>query len=117
MHPTDARDAARQMAAVGEPTRLMILYALADGQQNVGDLADLLGVPIVSMSHHLGVLRSHKLVEDEKDGRKVVYKLHPDAYVPPTGNGDRGVLRLGVCKLTLRKAVAASADGPKKRKG
>lgn len=116
MLPTDARHAARQMAAVGEPTRLMILYALADGPQNVGDLADRLGVPIVSMSHHLGVLRAGRLVEDEKAGRTVVYQLNPETFTPARG-GDVGVLALGVCKLTLRKAVAASADGPKKRKG
>jgi ArsR family transcriptional regulator len=34
----------------------------------------------VNVSHHLGVLRSAGLVEDVKDGRFVIYSLHPKVF-------------------------------------
>lgn len=113
---SDARVAARQIAAVSEATRLTVLYTLADGPRHVGELADMLGVEIVNMSHHLGVLRSHGLVEDEKDGRRVVYKLNPDTFAAASVEGDLGTILLGVCKLTLRQSEAPTAEGPKGRK-
>jgi DNA-binding transcriptional ArsR family regulator len=108
----DARTAARQIAAVSEQTRLQILYILAEGPHHVGQLAELLGVPIVNMSHHLGVLRQHGLVEDEKEGRRVVYKFHPDVFTPPNGDADSlGTITLGVCRLAMRRSDALTADG------
>lgn len=113
---TDARTAARQFAAVGEATRLTIVYTLVDGPRHVGELADLLGVEIVNMSHHLGVLRGQGLVADEKDGRRVVYKLNPDVFTAAAGGDELGTIQMGVCKLTLRRSESVTADGPKRRK-
>ena len=108
----DARTAARQLAAVGEPTRLLILYRLTQGPHHVGELADLLGVPIVNMSHHLGVLRHFGLVEDVKRGRRVVYQFNPELFTPVKGDGEViGTLSLGVCRLDIRKSGGPSADG------
>ena len=110
----DARAAARQIAAVSEQTRLQILFKLAEGPHHVGQLAELLGVPIVNMSHHLGVLRQHGLVEDAKDGRRVVYTFHPDVFTPPNGDADSlGTISLGVCRLAMRRSDALTADGAK----
>ena len=111
----DARAAARQLAAVGEQTRLMILYALADGPRNVGELADRMNVSVVNMSHHLTILKKHRLVEDMKDGRFVVYQFHPDTFTPSTGaDADLlGTFRLSVCRIDLRWSDAPSADGRK----
>ena len=50
---------------------------LRTGSKNVTELAKLLNVEIVNVSHHLGVLRQAGLVQDEKHGRFVVYSLHP----------------------------------------
>ena len=51
------------------------------------------------MSHHLGVLKSARLVQHEKKGRYVVYSLAPDYF---TGdNGKHGSLDLGWCQLTV----------------
>lgn len=70
-----ARAAAEILQAISEPTRLRIIRALAQGSKNVTEMAKLLNVEIVNVSHHLGVLRSAGLVVDEKVGRFVVYKL------------------------------------------
>ena len=49
-----AKKIAALLAAIGEPTRLQILFRLAVRPQNVGELAEAIGIPMVNMSHHLG---------------------------------------------------------------
>src|SRR5262245_43574071 len=100
----DAKRVAGMLAAVGEPTRMMILYRLAQGPHHVGQLAGALNVPMVNMSHHLGVMRQAGLLEDEKDGRRVVYRFRPEILT--TANGDPEVLAtltLGLYRLVIRR--------------
>ena len=107
----DAKRIAGMLAAVGEPTRMMILYRLAQGPHNVGQLAGMLGVPMVNMSHHLGVMRQAGLLDDEKDGRRVVYRFRPEIFTP--GNGaDPDVLAtlsVGAYKLVIRRTGGPGA--------
>ncbi len=103
----DAKQIAGMIAAVGEPTRMMILHQLADGPQHVGRLAELLGVPMVNMSHHLGVMRQAGLLDDVKDGRRVVYSLRKDVFTPGSG-GELGTFRFGTYRLVL---LAVNGDG------
>lgn len=115
---TDAKRSANLLSAVGEQTRLLIMYRIAEGgPHHVSQLAGLLDVPIVNMSHHLGVMRQAGLLEDEKDGRRVVYKFNPDVFDPPNGDPDcLGTLNLGVCKLVIRKTAPAEPGDGKPRK-
>lgn len=111
----DAKKVAGMLAAVGEPTRLLILYRLAQGPHHVGALSELLGVPMVNMSHHLGVMRQAGLLDDEKDGRRVVYRIHPD-ICSHAGNGMLATIRLGRYKLTIKKGNGVVAK-PRKAAG
>lgn len=64
--------------AVNDPKRIQILYALSDQPLNVTTLAALLDTPQSTVSRHLSVLRQSALVETERDGTTIVYKLaHP----------------------------------------
>ena len=104
----DAKRVAGMLAAVGEPTRMMILFRLAQGPHHVGQLATALGVPMVNMSHHLGVMRQAGLLDDEKDGRRVVYQFRPEIFAP-SANGDAlGTLTVGRYKLTILKNGSAA---------
>jgi DNA-binding transcriptional ArsR family regulator len=98
----DAKRIAAMMAAIGETTRLLILHRLTQGPHHVGQLAELIGIPMVNMSHHLGVMRQAGLLEDEKDGRRVVYKFRPEVY---TEGGDSpdvvGTLKIGPYRLSI----------------
>lgn len=67
--------AAEWLAAIAEPTRMMILAHLSTGRSNVTDLATACNVEMVNISHHLGVLRSAGIVEAQKDGRFMHYSL------------------------------------------
>jgi ArsR family transcriptional regulator len=61
--------------AAGEPTRLRILNLLRMGSICVCDLQATLGLPQPTVSRHLAVLRHAGLVEDSRDGTRVMYSL------------------------------------------
>lgn len=109
----DAKKVAGMLAAVAEPTRLLILYRLAQGPHHVGALAEALGLPMVNMSHHLGVMRQAGLLDDEKDGRRVVYTIRPEICVEPAVDGTLATLAVGRYKLAVKKSGPAA---PARRK-
>lgn len=61
--------------ALSDPTRLQILYALAEEPRRVNTLAELLDIPQPTASRHLAVLRQRSLVVGERDGLGVTYSL------------------------------------------
>jgi ArsR family transcriptional regulator len=98
----DARKVAALLAAIAEPTRLRVLWQLAkQGPMHVGALSDAVGVRMVNMSHHLGVMRQAGVLDDAKDGRKVVYKLRPEVFAPGTTPEVLGTLALGNFRVVL----------------
>ena len=112
----DAKRVSGMLAAVGEPTRMLILYRLAQGPHHVGKLAELIGIPMVNMSHHLGVMRQAGLLEDEKDGRRVVHKFRPEIYSPGNGGEVLGTLTIGMYRLVILKAENGTAPTRTRRK-
>jgi ArsR family transcriptional regulator, arsenate/arsenite/antimonite-responsive transcriptional repressor len=67
------------LKAAGEPTRLRILNLLRIGSTCVCDIQSLLGVPQPTVSRHLAALRHAGLVEDSRQGTRVMYSLtHAD---------------------------------------
>ncbi len=65
-------------AALGDPTRLRLMSALAAHPLCVCDLAAVVGLSQSAASHQLRVLREHGLVRPERDGRRVYYRLDDD---------------------------------------
>src|SRR5262245_30011837 len=98
---TPAAEQARLLAAVAEPTRLDILGLLRGGPRAVGTIAAAVGVPLVNISHHLRVLREVGILVDQRQGRHVEYRLHPEAYRPAGGAGGADVLELAGLRLHL----------------
>ena len=101
MEFAEARRAAIMMAAVAESTRLRIIFHLIRGPHHVSQLAELVGTPMVNMSHHLGVMRLAGVLEDDKEGRKVVYRFRPGIFTPGDGTEILGTLALGPFKITI----------------
>lgn len=93
---------AKTLRALADPERLRIIDCLRQGPRNVGDVAAALGSGMVNVSHHLGVLRHAGIVTDQKRGRHVVYRLHPEVFRD-------GHLDLGCCRLEI--PTAATEDG------
>jgi len=70
------------LKTLASPRRLEILHRLSVGPVEVGRLADELGLAQPNVSQHLAVLRAAGLVEAEREGREVRYRLSdPDVMV------------------------------------
>jgi len=63
------------LKALAHPTRLCIVEELEKGERGVGELTDLIGDDISTVSKHLTVLKNAGLVSDEKRGTAVIYRL------------------------------------------
>ena len=75
---TQARYEARAkiIKAMAHPTRLFILDELSKrGQKCVCELTEMVGADMSTISRHLAVLKGAGLVEDEKRGSMVYYRL------------------------------------------
>jgi len=94
-------ECAKRLKALADPERLKLIQCLQTGPKNVSTLSELLGSEIANVSHHLGVLRHAGLVRDEKQGKFVVYSLHPDIFRPKEAGQSADVLDLGCCRLEL----------------
>ena len=63
---------------LADPTRVQLLWALADRELSVNDLADRIGKPGPSVSQHLAKLRMARLVRTRREGTQVFYRLEND---------------------------------------
>ena len=61
--------------ALADPTRIMLLYTLAEGPRNVGELATELKLSQPNVSRHLKVLRERGMAVATREGANVVYSL------------------------------------------
>jgi DNA-binding transcriptional ArsR family regulator len=66
---------ARIIKALAHPTRLFIVDELSRGERCVNDLTDMIGVEMPTVSRHLSQLKSVGILEDEKRGSQVFYRL------------------------------------------
>ena len=73
---------AEVLKTLASPRRLDILHRLAEGPVEVGRLAQEIGASQPNVSQHLSVLRTAGIVDAERDGREVRYRLvDPDVMV------------------------------------
>jgi len=98
---------AEVLKSLANPRRLEILHELARGPIEVGRLAEAIGATQPNVSQHLGVLGAAGIVEAERDGREVRYRLaDPDVMVAC------GVMRSVLeRRLTRLGQMAATAIG------
>lgn len=64
--------------AMGDPTRVKILWALGGGEMCVCDLAAFLGLSESAVSHQLRLLRQLQLVSNRRQGPVLYYRLNDD---------------------------------------
>ena len=60
---------------LSNPKRLMILALLAKKEMNVGEIAEVIAVPLSNVSQHLSLLKAQSLVQTRKEGQTVHYSL------------------------------------------
>ena len=92
-----------ELARIGKvlssPVRLRLLDLLRQGARNVEALADAAGVSVANSSQHLQQMRAARLVEFEKLGQRVEYRL-----------AGEGVSRVFVALRDLAEALLPEMD-------
>ncbi|WP_420959749.1 ArsR/SmtB family transcription factor [Brucella sp. IR073] len=63
--------------ALADPTRRAIFEKLAGGSMNASALREGMEISQPAMSQHLSVLRSARLVKEQRQGRFVNYEVDP----------------------------------------
>lgn len=102
---------AETLRALASPRRLEILHLLKTGPREVTSLAQDLGISQPNVSQHLGVLRANGIVEAERDGREVRYRIS-DPDVIEACSIMRGVLERRLGRLAgLALAAQPTSDG------
>src|SRR5512135_638820 len=86
--------------ALADPTRILLLYRLAEGPQNVGELASALKISQPTVSRHLKVLRERGMVTTTRYGATVEYRLIDD----------RPIQALDLLRSVLHDNLSRSAE-------
>lgn len=78
----DPTSAANLFHGLADPGRLTILLHLLNGEHNVRELTEHLGLAQSTVSAHLACLRASGLVDSRPRGRSSIFSLtHPDLTV------------------------------------
>ena len=103
---------AEVLRALSNPHRLEIVHLLAEGPCEVSRLAQTMGISQPNVSQHLAVMRTIGIVDAERDGREVRYRLS-DPEIICACETMRGVLLRRISRMSAlaEQAAAASSRG------
>ena len=73
--PEKAEAVASFLKGLANPSRLLILCALSQGERSVTELIAATGVPQTSMSQHLSKLKTEGIVEFRREHRTLYYSI------------------------------------------
>ncbi len=96
-----SNECARLLKAMADDTRLLILQSLFEGEKCGTELAKKLDLTQPHVAHHLGILKNADLVESERTGQTVCYRLHP-AVRDSIEQNERMSIDLGCCKMVFK---------------
>lgn len=66
---------AQVCGALADPSRILILYSIAEQPRSVGELVKMLDLSQPTVSRHLQNLRDRRLVVASREGQNVFYSL------------------------------------------
>jgi ArsR family transcriptional regulator len=66
---------AQVLKALAHPSRLLMVEELSKGERCVCELAAMVGAQMATVSRHLSQLKNAGIVEDDKRGVQVFYRL------------------------------------------
>jgi DNA-binding transcriptional ArsR family regulator len=70
--------AARIFKALADPTRRQILQELKAGELPAGDIVARFAISGPSVSRHLSILKAAALIDERRDGNRILYRLQPE---------------------------------------
>ena len=101
------------LRTLSDPTRLRLLSVLQRGEQSVTSLCSELNLAQPTVSHHLGRLRSARLVANRRAGKQVFYSINVQLVSKPCEQPGL-LIAAGMLELKIQRPVvdgAAVANG------
>jgi DNA-binding transcriptional ArsR family regulator len=71
-------DAASLLKSLGHPLRLRLICGLCREPRTLTRIVSVLGAPLSTVALHLGVLRRAGVLEEERQGAEVVFRMRDD---------------------------------------
>ena len=99
------------LKTLANPRRLEMAHLLAEGPMTVGRLAGRLALAQPNVSQHLALMRAAGVVEAERDGREIRYRL-ADPDIIAACNLMRSALQRRLARLAELSTMAAVAPTP-----
>lgn len=103
-----SKELAKLLGVLSHPHRIRIIEELREGERDVNSLQSVLGVSHSGVSQHLSLLRSHRLVEERREGRHVFYHLSQPALARWLTDGLEFLEGSATHVTELRDAVEAT---------
>jgi len=101
------RTALRMFSALGDESRMRLLFALRKGELCVCQLIALLDLSPSTVSKHLSILRDAGLLDSRKKGRWVYYRLAEQTDLPIIGKHAPKIFQ------SLEKSIVIREDDKK----
>ncbi len=100
-----AKELADFMSVLSHPHRIRIIEELRDAERDVNSLQEALGISHSGVSQHLMVLRSHRLVSERREGRRVFYQMLQPEIASWVMEATRFLEQGSAAAAELRKAI------------
>ena len=88
LSPAESSSLTALFKLLSDRTRLAILQLLSAGERNVTRLCEELDLPQPTVSHHLGLLRMSRLIDNRRSGKQIFYKLNGRVSPAAVGGAD-----------------------------
>ena len=96
------------LRTLSDPTRLRLLSVLQRGEQSVSALCSELNLAQPTVSHHLGRLRSARLVANRRAGKQVFYSINGQ-LVSRAAQHSGVLIASGLLELKIQQPVGDEA--------
>lgn len=93
------------LGVLSHPHRIRIIEELRDSERDVNSLQAALGISHSGVSQHLMLLRSHRLVSERRQGRRVFYQLRQPEIACWLMEATQFLEKETVAAVELRKAI------------
>jgi len=71
-----AKDQAQVCSIFGNPSRVLILWALGERELSVGDIASAIECSLQNTSQHLHLMKDKGLLTSRRDGHTIYYRVN-----------------------------------------
>jgi DNA-binding transcriptional ArsR family regulator len=80
-----ARERAQVCSVFGNPSRVLILWALGERELSVGDISTAIECSLQSTSQHLHLMKDRGILTSRRDGHTIYYRVNYGEHLADCG--------------------------------